>query len=83
VRKVLVAVYEVTDPAPVIDIFDKFKAEYNPNGSRNLRDDVAGMTVSHDISLSNRYAPSFFNKSRGLVRLRRSMGLAFVSARQY
>jgi hypothetical protein len=43
--KVLVVVSEVTDPAPVIDIFDKFKAEYNPNGSRNLRDDVAGMTV--------------------------------------
>ena len=43
--KVLVVVSEVNDPAPVIDIFDKFKAEYNPNGSRNLRDDVAGMTV--------------------------------------
>jgi len=43
--KVLVVVSEVTDPAPVIDIFDKFKAEYNPNGSRNLREDVAGMTV--------------------------------------
>jgi len=43
--KVLVVVSEVTDPDPVIDIFDKFKAEYNPNGSRNLRDDVAGMTV--------------------------------------
>ena len=43
--KVLVVVSEVTDPAPVIDVFDKFKAEYNPNGSRNLRDDVAGMTV--------------------------------------
>ena len=43
--KVLVIVSEVSDPAPVIDIFDKFKAEYNPNGSRNLRDDVAGMTV--------------------------------------
>ncbi|MDB4793467.1 hypothetical protein OAG63_00370 [Methylacidiphilales bacterium] len=43
--KVLVVVSEVTDPAPVIDIFNKFKAEYNPNGSRNLRDDVAGMTV--------------------------------------
>jgi hypothetical protein len=43
--KVLVVVSEVTDPAPVIDIFDKYKAEYNPNGSRNLRDDVAGMTV--------------------------------------
>ncbi len=43
--KVLVVVYEVTDPAPVIDIFDKFKAEYNPNGSRNLREDVLGMTA--------------------------------------
>lgn len=43
--KILVAVHEVTTPGPIIDIFDKFKAEYNPNGSRNLRDDVAGMTV--------------------------------------
>jgi hypothetical protein len=43
--KVLVVVSEVIEPAPVIDIFDKFKAEYNPNGSRNLRDDVAGMTA--------------------------------------
>ncbi len=43
--KVLVAIYGVTDPAPVIDIFDKFKAEYNPNGSRNLRDDVLGLTA--------------------------------------
>jgi len=41
----LVVVYDVVDPAPVIDIFDEFKAKYNPNGSRNLRDDVAGMTV--------------------------------------
>jgi hypothetical protein len=43
--KILVVVYDVTDPAGVIDVFDRFKAEYNPNGSRNLRDDVAGMTV--------------------------------------
>jgi hypothetical protein len=43
--KVLVVVSEVTDPAPIIDVFDKYKAEYNPNGSRNLREDVAGMTV--------------------------------------
>jgi len=43
--KVLVVVSDVTDPDPVIDIFNKFKAEFNPNGSRNLRDDVAGMTV--------------------------------------
>jgi hypothetical protein len=43
--KILVVIYNVTDPAAIIDVFDRFKAEYNPNGSRNLRDDVAGMTV--------------------------------------
>jgi len=43
--KILVAVYEVTDPAPIIDIFDKYNAEHNPNGSRNLREDVLGMTT--------------------------------------
>jgi len=43
--KILVVVYNVTEPADVIDVFDRYKAEYNPNGSRNLRDDVAGMTV--------------------------------------
>ena len=43
--KVLVVVYHVTDAARIIDVFDRFKAEYNPNGSRNVRDDVAGMTV--------------------------------------
>jgi hypothetical protein len=43
--KILVAVHNVTDPAPVIEIFDDNKAEYNPDGSRNLRDDVAGMTA--------------------------------------
>jgi len=43
--KTLVVVYGVTDPKPVIDILDQNKAEYNPNGSRNLRDDVAGMTI--------------------------------------
>jgi hypothetical protein len=43
--KILVVVYGVTDPAPVIDVFDAHKAEYNPNGARNMRDDVAGMTV--------------------------------------
>jgi hypothetical protein len=43
--KILVAVHNVTDPAPVIEIFDQYKAEYNPNGSRNLRQDVLGMTV--------------------------------------
>ena len=43
--KVLVVIYNVVDPAAIIDVFDKYKADYNPNGSRNLRDDVAGMTV--------------------------------------
>ena len=43
--KVLVVVSGVTDPDPIIDIFDKYKAEYNPNGTRDLREDVAGMTT--------------------------------------
>jgi len=43
--KILVTVDEVTDPAPIIDIFDKYNAEHNPNGSRNLREDVLGMTT--------------------------------------
>jgi hypothetical protein len=44
--KILVAVYEVDESAPIIDIFNKHKAEYNPNGSRNVRDDVLGMTTT-------------------------------------
>jgi hypothetical protein len=43
--KMLVAVYGVVDPDPIVDIFDEYKAEYNPNGSRNLREDVLGMTA--------------------------------------
>lgn len=43
--KILVAVHGVTDPAPVIDILDQYKAEYNPNGARNVRQDVMGMTT--------------------------------------
>jgi hypothetical protein len=43
--KVLVVVYNVIDPAKVIDVFDSQHAEFNPNGSRNLRDDVLGMTT--------------------------------------
>jgi hypothetical protein len=43
--KILVAVHEVTNPAPIIDIFDKYNAEHNPSGSRNLREDVLGMTT--------------------------------------
>ncbi len=47
--KILVAVHNVVDPSPVINIFDRFKAEYNPDGSRNLRDDVFGMTAGAAI----------------------------------
>lgn len=43
--KILVTVDEVIDPAAIIDIFDKYHAEHNPNGSRNLREDVLGMTA--------------------------------------
>jgi hypothetical protein len=43
--KVLVTVSNVMEPAEVIDVFDSYQAEYNPNGSRDLREDVAGMTV--------------------------------------
>ncbi|HEY0255950.1 MAG TPA: hypothetical protein VGC39_00800 [Candidatus Methylacidiphilales bacterium] len=43
--KILVAVHNVVDAAPVIEVFDDNKAEYNPDGSRNLREDVAGMTA--------------------------------------
>lgn len=43
--KILVAINNVTDAAAVIDVFDAYKAEYNPNGSRNLREDVVGMTA--------------------------------------
>ena len=43
--KILVIVHNVKHPAPIIDIFDTNKAEYNPDGSYNFRDDVAGLTV--------------------------------------
>jgi hypothetical protein len=43
--KILVAIHNVTDPAAIIEIFDDYKAEYNPDGSRNVREDVVGMTV--------------------------------------
>jgi hypothetical protein len=44
--KILVAVYEVDESAPIIDIFNRCKAEFNPNGSRNVREDVLGMTAT-------------------------------------
>ncbi len=43
--KTLVVVHNVLNPQPVIDVFDRFGADFNPDGSRNLREDVAGMTV--------------------------------------
>jgi hypothetical protein len=47
--RTLVMIYEVINPAPVIDVFDKYKAEYNPDGSRNAREDVSGMTAGAAI----------------------------------
>jgi hypothetical protein len=43
--KIMVAIHSVTNPGPIIDIFNKFYAEFNPNGSRNVRDDVIGLTT--------------------------------------
>ncbi|HEX4141877.1 MAG TPA: hypothetical protein VHY09_16125 [Candidatus Methylacidiphilales bacterium] len=43
--KILVAVHNVTEPGPVIDVLDNNGAQHNPDLSRNMRDDVAGMTV--------------------------------------
>jgi len=43
--KILVAIHNVIDPTPIIEIFDDYKAEYNPDGSHNVREDVAGMTA--------------------------------------
>ena len=43
--KIRVDVHNVKNPAPVIEIFDNHEADYNLDGSRNLRHDVAGLTV--------------------------------------
>jgi len=43
--KIMVAVHNVINPDPIIEIFDQNGAEYNPNGSRNVRQDVSGMTA--------------------------------------
>lgn len=43
--KILVAIHNVTNPTAIIELFDKFGAEYNPDGSRNVRQDVSGMTA--------------------------------------
>ena len=43
--RVRIDVHNVKNPAPIIEIFDKHKAEYNLDGSRNFRQDVAGLTI--------------------------------------
>jgi len=43
--KVLVTVHNVKHPAAIIEIFDIHHADYNLDGSRNIRQDVAGLTV--------------------------------------
>jgi hypothetical protein len=43
--KTLVAVHNVVNPKPVIDVFDQFGSDFNPNGTRNVRQDVFGMTA--------------------------------------
>ena len=43
--KFFVAVHNVIDPKPVVEIFDRFGAQHNPDGSRNVRQDVAGLTA--------------------------------------
>src|SRR6202453_858226 len=43
--KFLVAVHDVIEPATIIEIFDRNRAEYNPDGSRNVRQDVVGLTA--------------------------------------
>jgi hypothetical protein len=43
--KILVAVHNVTVPDKVIEVFNDNKAESNPDGSRNLRQDVVDLTT--------------------------------------
>jgi uncharacterized membrane protein len=43
--KVLVTIHHVEDAAAVIEIFDANKADCNLDGSRNVRQDVAGLTM--------------------------------------
>jgi hypothetical protein len=47
--KTLVAVHNVTNPKPIIDVFDQYKSDFNPNGTRNVRQDVFGMTAGAAI----------------------------------
>jgi uncharacterized membrane protein len=43
--KMRVVIHNITKPAPIIQIFDDHEALYNLDGSRNVRDDVAGLTL--------------------------------------
>ena len=43
--KILVAVHNIVQPKPIIDVFDQYKSDFNPNGTRNVRQDVFGMTA--------------------------------------
>jgi hypothetical protein len=47
--KTLVAVHNVTEPGPIIEVFDRFGSDFNPNGTRNVRQDVFGMTAGAAI----------------------------------
>jgi hypothetical protein len=47
--KTLVAVHNVTNAKPIIDVFDQYKSDFNPNGTRNVRQDVFGMTAGAAI----------------------------------
>jgi hypothetical protein len=47
--KTLVAVHGVVNPKPIIDVFDQYKSDFNPNGTRNVRQDVFGMTAGAAI----------------------------------
>jgi hypothetical protein len=49
VGKTLIAVHNVTNPKPIIDVFDQYKSDFNPNGTRNVRQDVFGMTAGAAI----------------------------------
>ena len=51
--KILVTVHNVKEPAPIIEIFDLHKAEYNLNGSRNVRQDVAGLTIGTAVGATS------------------------------
>jgi hypothetical protein len=47
--KTLVAVHNVVNPTPIIEVFDQYKSDFNPNGTRNVRQDVFGMTAGAAI----------------------------------